>query len=84
MQWSRVSHAAGPRWPTRNAFDRPQAESISAKWVDTEGAMESARPDTSAELIDKLKYLEGEENLSLLALMDRHAEMLSEAEGLRT
>jgi len=46
--------------------------------------MESARPDTSAELVDKLKHLEGEDNLGLLALIDRHAEMLSEAGGLRT
>ena len=84
MQSNSVSRAAGPSSPTRSTLDRPQTEGISAKRTDTEGAMESARPDTSAELVDKLKHLEGEDNLGLLALIDRHAEMLSEAGGLRT
>jgi hypothetical protein len=79
-----VSYAGPPR-PTDNALDRPQAKSISAKLADAGGAGESARLDASPKLIDKLKHLESEEDVCLLALMDRHAEiayLVSEASGV--
>ena len=72
MQRPGVSYA-GPT--TAAALDRSQAEHISAKLADAGVAIENARLDALPELIDKLEHLEGEENVGLLSLRDRHAEI---------
>jgi hypothetical protein len=75
MQWLGVAHADVRSLPGGDVLDRPQAKSIGAKLAQTSRATESARLDTSPQLVDKLEHFESEDDVRLLARMDRHAEV---------
>jgi hypothetical protein len=56
---------------------------MSAKLAETGRAIERAWFDTLPDMFDKLKHLEGEENVALPALIDRHWRRDCSSEALK-
>jgi hypothetical protein len=59
-------------WPIGAGLESSPAKGTSAKLAQAEGGIKSARLDASPKLVDKLQNLEGEDDVLLLAQLDRH------------